>query len=306
MPSNIAKGHTTTALLCAGFILAGSSSLLTYLITTKLIKSKREQFEARKRASSVLNIKAVQQLQEEFAKNDESDGKMLGTKIPDTSIEDIHLWEVEHLGDRFESQAKGITNMMHGMRLVDEPTFSDLADEPTKKRTRYNKLIGTHECILADLVRKPGQKPSCKAYVRAGARKILHFHPDNVNAAIVTCGGLCPGLNNVVREITNALYHLYDIKGKVWGIRGGYKGFYDPEYPPMELTPEVVENIHHAGGTVLASSRGGFDLDKIIAFIKKYKISQLYVIGGDGTHRGAFRVHEECMVKVSICLSYFL
>ena len=100
----------------------------------------------------------------------------------------------------------------------------------------------------------------------------------------------------MVREITNALVHLYGIGGKIYGIRGGYNGFVDEvQYPPIELTPEVVEDIHHSGGTILSSSRGGFDLEKILAFLKKRKINQLFVIGGDGTHRGAFRIHEGCM-----------
>jgi 6-phosphofructokinase 1 len=68
---------------------------------------------------------------------------------------------------------------------------------------------------------------------------------------------------------------------------------------PVILTPELVEDIHHNGGTVLGSSRGGFDLEAILAFLKKYDIKQLYVIGGDGTHRGAFRIHEGCMEHVS-------
>ena len=67
--------------------------------------------------------------------------------------------------------------------------------------------------------------------------------------------------------------------------------------PPIELTPSSVENIHHDGGTILGSSRGGFDIDKICDFIKSKKIKQLYVIGGDGTHRGAFRIHEGCMER---------
>lgn len=65
----------------------------------------------------------------------------------------------------------------------------------------------------------------------------------------------------------------------------------------MELTPELVANIHHEGGTVLGSSRGGFDLDKILNFLKTNDIKCLFVIGGDGTHRGAFRIHEGCMEK---------
>lgn len=80
---------------------------------------------------------------------------------------------------------------------------------------------------------------------------------------------------------------LYGVEGKIWGIRGGYKGFYDETLPPIELNKRVVDDIHHMGGTVLGSSRGGFDIDKIIGFLKEKRIKQLYVIGGDGTHRGA-------------------
>jgi len=135
--------------------------------------------------------------------------------------------------------------------------------------------------------------------MRAGPRKHLHFDPKHVNAAIVTCGGLCPGLNNVIREITKSLHQLYGIEGKVYGIQGGFRGFYDPatHLQPIILTPELVENIHYQGGTVLGSSRGGFDLDKILDFLKRKKINQLYVIGGDGTHRGAFRIHEGCIER---------
>lgn len=83
---------------------------------------------------------------------------------------------------------------------------------------------------------------------------------------------------------------MYGIGGKIFGIQGGYNGFHDFEhYRPVELTPELVANIHHEGGTVLGSSRGGFDIDKILDFLKSNKVSCLFVIGGDGTHRGAFR-----------------
>jgi 6-phosphofructokinase 1 len=80
---------------------------------------------------------------------------------------------------------------------------------------------------------------------------------------------------------------------------GGFNGFHDkdPRMQPVLLTPELVEDIHHEGGTVLGSSRGGFDLEKIIAFLNEKKINQLYVIGGDGTHRGAFLIHEGCMER---------
>ena len=249
----------------------------------------------------------------------------LGTLISDIKIDQVYLWEVEHLSKKFDSEApEGFVNVMQdtdyhstpapkpapgflkAFGIHDSNHSRDDDDDDEKVGTSYNKLITTNECIIADIVRKPGQNGHTKAYIRAGPRKVLHFNPKTVNAAVITCGGLCPGLNNVIREITNCLIHMYGIKGKVYGIRGGYKGFYDPAYQPIELTPEFVEDIHHKGGTVLSSSRGGFDLDKIIGFLEKMNIKQLYVIGGDGTHRGAFRIHEGCMAKVRQMSCYIL
>ncbi len=246
--------------------------------------------------------------------------KTHGTKIA-VKLDEVYLWEVEHLSHFFESEGKDLDNVMHAVGsnstfvksrenapLLTRKSTDTSNTDATK--TQYNAIMGAHECILVDLVRKPPKSgddiQSSRALLRAGPRKELHFHPDTVNVAIVTCGGLCPGLNNVVREVTNSLYYLYNIKGKVYGIRGGYKGFHDPALPPIVLTPEIVENIHHSGGTVLTSSRGGFDLDKIITFLKKYKIKQLYVIGGDGTHRGAYRIHEGCLAAVSHLCTHFL
>lgn len=79
--------------------------------------------------------------------------------------------------------------------------------------------------------------------------------------------------------------------------RGGYNGMTDPKYHPMELTVDIVKDIHHQGGSILGSSRGGFDIEKMIAFINKYRINQLYVIGGDGTHRGADILGNECLKR---------
>jgi 6-phosphofructokinase 1 len=79
---------------------------------------------------------------------------------------------------------------------------------------------------------------------------------------------------------------------------GGFLGFHEmPGYEPIMLTPETVKNCHHQGGTILASARGGFDIDVIINFLQKYSIQHLYVIGGDGTHRGANIISEECFKR---------
>jgi 6-phosphofructokinase 1 len=171
----------------------------------------------------------------------------------------------------------------------------------------YNSLVSEDEVVLVDAIRKPGISNSIsRAFHRAGPRKLLHFDPSKVNAAIVTCGGLCPGLNNVIRELVHSLYYLYGAN-QVWGVRGGFHGFHaknrqedavigNPNSPIL-LTNALVENIHHEGGTVLRSSRGGFDINEIIRFLQDKDIKHLYIIGGDGTHRGAYAIHQECRAR---------
>ncbi|KAG8067409.1 hypothetical protein GUJ93_ZPchr0005g15331 [Zizania palustris] len=125
---------------------------------------------------------------------------------------------------------------------------------------------------------------------RAGPRQRVYFQPDEVSAAIVTCGGLCPGLNTVVREIVCGLHDMYGVTSVV-GIEGGYKGFYARN--TVELTPRSVNDIHKRGGTVLGTSRGGQDTAKIVDSIQDRGINQVYIIGGDGTQKGAATIHEE-------------
>jgi 6-phosphofructokinase 1 len=114
----------------------------------------------------------------------------------------------------------------------------------------------------------------------------VFFDPSKVKAAIVTCGGLCPGLNVVIREIVMSLHFNYE-SPEIYGIQWGYKGFYtNPDKNWIKLTPQQVKNIHKFGGTILGSSRGGFDKDKILNALQEKGINQVYIIGGDGTHRG--------------------
>jgi len=163
-----------------------------------------------------------------------------------------------------------------------------------KANLEYNRLVGARELVLVDTVRTENSPGLSRAFHRAGPRKLLHFEPETVNAAIVTCGGLCPGLNTVIRELVHSLYYLYGAN-EVWGVTGGFNGFWGKDgYEPILLTNEMVENIHHEGGTVLRSSRGGFDQNKIMKFLRRKKIDQLYVIGGDGTHRAAYKISQVC------------
>ncbi|XWS26744.1 hypothetical protein CRYUN_Cryun26dG0056700 [Craigia yunnanensis] len=135
---------------------------------------------------------------------------------------------------------------------------------------------------------------------RAGPRQKVYFDADEVHACIVTCGGLCPGLNTVIREIVCGLYHMYGVK-KVLGIDGGYRGFYAKN--TVQLDPKVVNDIHKRGGTILGTSRGGHDTSKIVDSIQDRGINQVYIIGGDGTLRGAAVIFEEIRrrgLKVSV------
>ena len=85
-----------------------------------------------------------------------------------------------------------------------------------------------------------------------------------MHCAIATCGGLCPGTNDVIRAIVLELHHLYKVR-HIYGVRYGFQGFI-PKYGHdlVDLTPEVVANIHTFGGTVLSSSRGPQDIGEIV------------------------------------------
>jgi 6-phosphofructokinase 1 len=130
-------------------------------------------------------------------------------------------------------------------------------------------------------------------FERAGARAKLYFNPPSTRAAIVTCGGLCPGLNNVIRSLYFELYHRYGVR-EVLGIRYGYAGL-DPAhgYEPIELDTALVENIHKHGGTILGTSRGPVDPATAVDFLESQNVRVLFCVGGDGTSRGAHRLHEE-------------
>ena len=131
----------------------------------------------------------------------------------------------------------------------------------------------------------------------AGARRKIFFNPATTKAAIVTCGGLCPGLNNVIRSLTNELNRRYKIE-KIYGIINGYEGFNaDLRRDPIELTPKLVENIHEHGGTILGSSRGQQCPKVIVDYLEELEVDILFVIGGDGTLRGGMGIANEIATR---------
>ncbi|KAG4154177.1 hypothetical protein ERO13_D03G042200v2 [Gossypium hirsutum] len=127
---------------------------------------------------------------------------------------------------------------------------------------------------------------------RAGPREKIYFKPEEVKAAIVTCGGLCPGLNDVIRQIVITL-EIYGVKNIV-GIPFGYRGFSDKGLAEMPLSRKVVQNIHLSGGSLLGVSRGGPSVSDIVSSMEERGINMLFVLGGNGTHAGANAIHDEC------------
>lgn len=126
----------------------------------------------------------------------------------------------------------------------------------------------------------------------AGPREKLFFNPKEVTVGIVTCGGLCPGLNDVIRALTFCSLESYGVK-RVLGFKYGYEGLVAKYYHyPIELTTDNTDEIHEKGGTILKSSRGAQSTEEIINTMIHYGVNILFTIGGDGTQRGARDIVE--------------
>ncbi len=129
---------------------------------------------------------------------------------------------------------------------------------------------------------------------KAGPREYIYFNPSHVKAGICTCGGLCPGLNDVIRAVVRCLWNRYGVRNIV-GIPFGYKGFFKEQgFNPVPLNPDVVDSIHKIGGSFLGTSRGGGDrTSDIVDSIERLNINMMFIIGGDGTQRGALDIANE-------------
>lgn len=183
---------------------------------------------------------------------------------------------------------------------VDNPIKGALAEKS------YRTLFVQSDWFTTQSFDRSGAADSApRAYLqfqRAGPSRDIHFDPKDTEmaAAIVTCGGLCPGLNNVIREIVMMCF-AYGMK-KVYGIIGGFKGCVEDD-KWVELTPATVENIHKLGGSILVSDRGNPPHSEIAKVMQRRNIRQYYVLGGDGTHKGAMQsfksmteIGHECAV----------
>jgi 6-phosphofructokinase 1 len=129
---------------------------------------------------------------------------------------------------------------------------------------------------------------------KAGPRRLIYFSPSHVHAGIVTCGGLCPGINDVIRALVRCLWYRYGVR-RVTGIRYGYRGFLPEQGIGVRaLDPEIVDDIHKVGGSMLGSSRGGGErTGDIVDSIERLNLNVLFAIGGDGTLKGALAIARE-------------
>jgi 6-phosphofructokinase 1 len=168
--------------------------------------------------------------------------------------------------------------------LLGEPRFLSPMRRPVRDDLRVPEVI----------VRDPKSAASPELlFELAGPRAKLFFDPKRTRAGIVTCGGLCPGLNDVIRSLFLELHHAYGVK-EVLGFRGGYQGL-DPKRgaEPVVLTKEFVDDIHKEGGTVLGTSRGPVDIGRAVDNLIRRRVDILFTIGGDGTQRGGNELFQE-------------
>jgi len=136
-----------------------------------------------------------------------------------------------------------------------------------------------------------GREPP--AMESAGPRERLFFDPKTLAAGIVTCGGICPGLNDVIRALVLSLHYHYGVK-RVYGFRYGYEGLVHRHgHEPLDLTPDAVSRINEIGGSVLGSSRGPQEAAEMVETLEELKVGILFAIGGDGTLRGAKAISDE-------------
>lgn len=177
----------------------------------------------------------------------------------------------------------GVTSPLRQSHREENPVFKFVEEG---ERVLYDTSLSYFNSC-----RQNGEEPV--TFEKAGPRENLFFEPAKTKVAIVTCGGLCPGLNNVIRSLVNELYYRYGIS-RVLGIKYGYEGLI-PRYnhEVIEMTPSMVSDIHLSGGTFLGTSRGNQDVEKMVDTLEIMNVNVLFCIGGDGTLRGAHAIHTE-------------
>lgn len=181
--------------------------------------------------------------------------------------------------------------LAHDPSLLGQPRF------PSPLQGRRDHFIGEGARVLmastlADLGSGPPQ-----SLEQAGPRREIYFDPAQIACGIVTCGGLCPGLNDVIRAVTLTLTYSYGVT-RIYGFRYGYAGVAQSKgVEPVLLTPEVVERIHEQGGTFLSSSRGPQEIGDMLEKLERLNVRILFAVGGDGTLQGASLIAAEALKR---------
>ncbi|MGL1863020.1 MAG: ATP-dependent 6-phosphofructokinase [Pseudodesulfovibrio sp.] len=169
-----------------------------------------------------------------------------------------------------------------------------------KNPIKFGRFVDEDDAVLVKITRKNVAKtaknkkiPKHVYFEPAGPRDKIYYDSSKTKCAVVTCGGLCPGLNDVIRAVVMTAFHEYKVPS-VLGIQFGLAGFI-PEhgYDVIEMTPDFVSRIHEFGGTVLGSSRGPQEPEAIVDALERMNVSILFMIGGDGTMRAAAAVVKE-------------
>lgn len=180
-----------------------------------------------------------------------------------------------------------------GERTIDsplDPYFKECGHGHAFYSDETRILVDHNLATLREEFQKGGVPPCFEA---AGPRRKIFFEPAKTICAVVTCGGLCPGLNDVIRAIVMQAYHRYGVP-RILGIPYGFEGLI-PEYGHkiINLTPGFVSNIHQFGGTDIGTSRGHQDVPRMVERLMELKVNILFVIGGDGSQRGGKAIEEE-------------
>jgi len=154
--------------------------------------------------------------------------------------------------------------------------------------------------IMEEIIKNNQVLPS---FEQTGPREKIYFDPSKLKCAITTCGGLCPGLNDIIRSVVLELYHIYHVRN-IYGIRHGLQGFI-PDYGHdiLDLNPESVSGIQDAGGSILGSSRGTQDIGMVVDCLERMNVGILFMVGGDGTLMASKQIADEILkrkLKISV------
>ena len=195
------------------------------------------------------------------------------------------------------------------VKTLGKPTVKSPLKQTQRAYSTSYKFVDDSDRILYDIsikgfdnYKKKGEIPL--SFEKAGPRECIYFEPAKTKVAIVTCGGLCPGVNNVIRSVVNELHFRYGIN-RVVGIQYGYEGFI-PKYnhPVIDLTPDSSGQFTFRVVLFLVHHVADQDVEQIVNTLEILNINILFCIGGDGTLKGAHAIHQEITKrKLKICVA---